>query len=65
VFLVVQHTVRDDNAWKAVYDAHESVRARYGTPGHTIYREADKPNDVTVFNLLESRARAEELARDP
>ncbi len=65
MFLVVQHTVRDYDAWKPVFDEHESVRAKYGAQGHTIYRDADKPNDVTIFNRFESRERAEEFARDP
>ena len=53
MFLVVQHTVRDYDAWKIVYDEHESVRAQYGFLGHTIYRDADKPNDVTTFNRFD------------
>lgn len=65
MFLVVQHTVRDYDAWKPVFDEHESVRAKYGSQGHTIYRDADDPNSVTIFNRFESRERAEEFARDP
>jgi quinol monooxygenase YgiN len=65
MFLVVQHTVSDYDAWKIVFDEHQSVRAKYGSLGHTIYRDVDKPNDVTIFNQFESRARAEEFARDP
>jgi quinol monooxygenase YgiN len=65
ITLVVQHTVRDYDAWKPLFDEHESVRAKYGATGHTIYRDADNPNDVTVFNRFESRERAEEFSRDP
>ena len=65
MFLVVQHTVRDYDAWKTVFDEHESVRTKYGALGHTIYRDAGDPNAVTIFNRFESRARAEEFARDP
>jgi quinol monooxygenase YgiN len=65
MYLVVQHTVRDYDSWKPVFDEHESVRAKYGAQGHTIYRDVEKPNDLTIFNRFESRARAEEFARDP
>jgi quinol monooxygenase YgiN len=65
MILIVQHTVRDYDAWKPVFDEHESVRAMYGCQGHTIYRDADKPNDLTLFLKYESRERADEFMRDP
>jgi quinol monooxygenase YgiN len=65
MILIVQHTVRDYDAWKPVFDEHESVRAKYGCLGHTIYRDADKPNDVTLLFRYESRERADEFMRDP
>jgi quinol monooxygenase YgiN len=65
MFLIVQHTVRDYDAWKPFFDEHESVRAKYGCLGHTIYRDAGKPNDLSIFTRWESRERAEEFARDP
>ena len=65
MILIVQHTVRDYDAWKAVFDEHESVRVKYGGLGHTIYRDADKPNDLTLFMKYESRERADEFMRDP
>lgn len=63
--LIVQHTVRDYGLWKAVFDDHEETRAKYGGTGHTIYRDADKPNDLTLLLSWESRERAEEFTRDP
>jgi quinol monooxygenase YgiN len=65
MILIVQHTVRDYDAWKPVFDEHESVRAKYGCLGHTIYRDADKPEDLMVFIQCESRERAEGILRDP
>jgi len=41
------------------------VRARYGGQGHTIYRAADDPNDLTLLLRCESRERADEFMRDP
>lgn len=65
MILLLQHTVRDYDAWKPVFDEHEDVRVKYGATGHTIYRDADKPNDVTILMQFESRERAEGLMRDP
>lgn len=65
MFLIVQHTVRDYDEWKPAFDGNESARAKYGALGHTIYRDADKPNDLTILLTYESRERAEEFMRDP
>jgi quinol monooxygenase YgiN len=65
MILIVQHTVRDYDAWKPVFDDHGSVRAKYGCVSHSVYRDADKPNDITLLLDFESRERAEGLLRDP
>jgi len=65
MYLIVQHTVGDYDAWKPAFDEHESVRVKYGCLGHTIYRDADKPHNLTIFTRWESRERAEEFAHDP
>ena len=65
MILLLQHTVRDYDAWKPVFDEHGSVRAKYGCSRHTIYRDADRPNDLTILLDFESRERAEGLMRDP
>src|SRR5665647_1204059 len=63
---------RDELAWRAAHRINERtktmnliVRAKYGCRGHTIYRDADKPNDVTIVMDYESRERADEFMRDP
>jgi quinol monooxygenase YgiN len=63
--LIVRHTVRDYDAWKTVFDEHEPERARFGCIGHTLYRDADDPNSVTVLLDYESRERADEFMNDP
>lgn len=63
--VIIQHTVRDFDAWKSVYDEHESVRAKYGCLGHSLYRGTEDPNEVTVVSSWESRERADEFMRDP
>ena len=41
------------------------MRAKYGCLGHTMHRDADKPNDLTLSLNYESRERTDELMRDP
>jgi hypothetical protein len=65
MIVVLQTKVRDYDAWKPLFDEHEGVRAKYGLLGHTIYRNADAPNDLTLTFRIESRKRAEEFMRDP
>jgi heme-degrading monooxygenase HmoA len=65
MLLIVQHKVTDYDVWKPVFDEHESVRAKYGGQGHTIYRGADDPNELTLVFRYESRERADEFMRDP
>jgi hypothetical protein len=65
MILIVRHTVRDYDAWKPVFDEHESVRAKYGLLSHTIYHTAEDPNDLTLEFQIDSRERAEGLLVDP
>jgi hypothetical protein len=30
-------------------DEHEGARAKYGAAGHTLYRDADKPDELTIL----------------
>ncbi len=63
--IIVQHTVGDYDAWKPAFDEHEATRAKYGCTGHTIYRDPDNPNDLTIITSWESREGAEGFTRDP
>ena len=65
MIIIVQHTVRDFEAWKQVFDEHEAVRRRHGATGHQLYRSADDPNEVTVVNQFPTREQAEAFATDP
>jgi quinol monooxygenase YgiN len=65
MIVIVQHTVRDYDAWKAVFDEHQAVRTRHGATGHWLYRGADDPNEVTVLNQFPSKGQAEAFAADP
>jgi heme-degrading monooxygenase HmoA len=63
--IIVQHTVRDYDTWKPAFDSHEPTRAKFGCKGHTVYRDADDGNQVTVITSWESREGAEQFVRDP
>jgi quinol monooxygenase YgiN len=63
--IIVQHRVRDYEAWKPAFDEHEPTRVKHGCLGHTVYRSADDPNEVTVITSWRSRDGAEDFMRDP
>jgi quinol monooxygenase YgiN len=63
--IIVQHTVRDYDAWKPAFDEHEATRAKYGCTGHTIYRDPDNRNDLTILTSWRSRDDAQRFMEDP
>jgi heme-degrading monooxygenase HmoA len=65
MIVIVQHKVRDYDAWKVVFDEHRAVRTRHGATGHELYRGVEDPNEVTVVNRFPSREQAEAFAADP
>ena len=65
MILIVQHTVRDYDTWKPLFDEHEAVRRRYGATGHELYRGANDPNELTIVNHFPSKEQAEAFAADP
>jgi len=65
MIIIVQHKVRDYEAWKAVFDEHKAVRTRHGATGHELYRGLEDPNAITIVNHFLSRKQAEAFATDP
>jgi len=65
MIIIVQHTVRDFDAWKAVFNEHEATRRRFGATGHELYRGFEDPNEVTVVSHFPSKEQAEAFAADP
>jgi hypothetical protein len=63
--LVVHHRVRDFDAWKPIFDEHESARRMHGASRHWVYQTADDPNDVVVAVEFPSPDRAQEFLDDP
>jgi quinol monooxygenase YgiN len=65
MYLLMQHTVRDYDDWKPVFDGGEQVRTRHGCTGYEIYRDDDEANDVTVMLDFPSREAGEAFLADP
>ena len=65
MIVIVQHKVRDFDAWKAVFDEHQAARTRHGATGHELYRGLEDPHEVTVVNHFPSKEQAEAFAADP
>jgi heme-degrading monooxygenase HmoA len=65
VTLVVHHRVADYDAWKAVFDEHESVRRHHGEIEHRIYRDIQDHNRVIVHNDFPSEDSARAFVEDP
>ncbi len=63
--LVVHHPVRDYDAWKPVFDEHESVRRAHGEVEHRLYRFRDAPNSVVLHNDFPSLDEAQAFKADP
>ena len=65
MIVIVQHKVRDYDAWKTVFDEHGDVRRHHGATGHELFQGLDDPNEITVVNHFASRQQAEAFAADP
>lgn len=65
MIVIVQHRVRDFDAWRPVFEEHQPVREQYGCTGHLLYRGLDDPNELTIIMQYPSRQEAEGFANDP
>ncbi len=65
MILVIQHKVRDFDAWKPVFDEQEAVRQTYGCTGHYVFRDSDVNTDLTVLLRFPSRQSAEAFLAGP
>ena len=65
MIIMVQHTVSDYDAWKAVFEEHQAIRTQHGATGHDLYRGLEDPNAVTVVNHFPTKEQAEAFAADP
>ena len=64
VFLI-QHHVKNFDAWKVGYLAHDSVRQAYGITKYGLGRGTADSNMVTVFDKMDDENKAKEFAKLP
>jgi hypothetical protein len=65
VLMVVQHPVKDFDAWRIEYDKAQSIRDRHNVTDATVFRNADDPNEVTGLHWFPSVDEANAFANDP
>jgi heme-degrading monooxygenase HmoA len=63
--LVIQHPVRDFQAWKKAFDSDPAGRTKNGVTRHAIYRPHDDPNYVVVTLEFSSREQAQAFLDHP
>src|SRR5262245_34273633 len=65
VTFVVHHPVRDYDAWKPVFDEHETVRRQHGAIEHRVWRIVRDPNLIAVHLDFPSESDGEGFVADP
>jgi quinol monooxygenase YgiN len=65
MYLVTWIHVRDYDDWKMAFDAGEPLRTMHRCTGHEIFRDADDPNQLTVFLEFPSREAGKAFMADP
>ena len=63
--MIIRHRVADYDAWKSAFDEHQAMRAASGITSHTLHRDADDPNAVTVVAKVTDIGRAKAFATSP
>jgi quinol monooxygenase YgiN len=58
VHIIVHYKVKDYAQWKEVFDEYAKVRKESGSKGGRIFRDEQKPDNVTVFFEWEDMAKA-------
>ena len=59
--MIIHHHVQDYDAWRPVYDAHESARIAAGLTNGRVFRAVDEPDDVVILSDMADRGKAEAL----
>lgn len=63
--MLIQHQVKDYDAWKKVFDSAIDMRTSNGELSALVYREVNDPNKVTTINNWNSLANAQKFAHSP
>jgi heme-degrading monooxygenase HmoA len=62
-YLLVRHKVEDYERWKPVFDHdHGATRARRGSKGGRILRNADDPNELVILLEWDNLENAQRFA---
>lgn len=64
-FTMIKHAVKDYNAWKPAYLAHDSMRTAYGISKFVLGRGTDDTTMVFVADKINDLAKAKEFATSP
>jgi CRISPR/Cas system CSM-associated protein Csm5 (group 7 of RAMP superfamily) len=56
--MTVRFKVKDYNAWRASYNAHEKDRSSAGITNGKVFRSADDPNDVLILQDVSDTSKA-------
>jgi hypothetical protein len=65
VLMVVQHPVKDYEAWRIEYDKAQPIRDRHRATDSSVFRNADDPNELTGLHWFSSVDEALAFANDP
>ncbi len=60
--MIIHHHVRDYQAWRPVYDAHEPARASAGLSNGRVFRSTDDPQDIPILFDMADRQKAQAFA---
>jgi heme-degrading monooxygenase HmoA len=63
--MIAKHKVKDFDAWKASYDAHDSMRLANGLHSFVVARGAADPNMVLVAVKVDDMEKAKAFAKNP
>jgi hypothetical protein len=58
--VVLQLTIGDYAKWRPVFDKHKPVRDKAGIKNSRVYRNADDPKEVIVWNETSDLAKTRE-----
>jgi hypothetical protein len=56
--LSIRHKVKDYATWRKGYDEHEKSRLSAGVTNGSVFRNAEDPNDIVVFQDVADVAKA-------
>ena len=59
--ILVKHAVQDFATWKSAFDEHAGTRKRAGCQGGRLFRDAEKPNHVTIVLNWDSHENAKKF----